>query len=132
MAQEPIIKVGASSTALTAVPDPSSMSISLQDIDASTTTRTADGTIHRDRVCGAGSAKRKIELEWAYPTVGMAKTILQGFKDEFFYVQYFDPYEGATRTAVFYAGDRTVPMYNSNLDENGVRWEKVKFNIIEK
>lgn len=132
MANEAILSVGSNGTDFTSVPDPSELTIKLQDIDASTTTRSADGSIHRDRVCGAGSAKRKLEMKWYYPTVEVAKTILQAFKDEFFWVKYFDPYEGAIRTAQFYAGDRSVPMYNYNLHGNGVRWEELSFNIIEK
>lgn len=129
MAQE-VLQVGAIGAELVSVPVPSAMSIGLMDVDASTTKRTADGSIHRDRICGGATAKRKIELEWAYPDVNTAKTVLQAFKDEFFSVRYFDPFEGAMRTATFYAGDRSVPMYSANL--NGVRWESVKFNIIEK
>lgn len=131
MAGEAILQVGAIGAGLVSVPTPSSMTIGLMDVDASTTKRTADGTIHRDRICGAASAKRKIELEWSYPAPAAAKTILQAFKDEFFNVRYFDPYEAAMRTATFYAGDRSVPMYSANL-RGGVRWESVKFNIIEK
>ena len=131
MSQESVLAVGSTATNLTDMPTPSEMTIKLQDIDASTTTRSADGKIHRDRVCGGSDAKRKLEMKWAYPSMDDVKTILQAFKDVFFYVKYFDPYDGAMRTAVFYTGDRSVPMYNSNLHGNGVRWEELSFNIIE-
>ena len=60
------------------------------------------------------------------------KTILQAFKDVFCFVRYFDPYEGDFRTAEFYAGDRTVPMYACWPGNDGVLWENVSFNLIEK
>lgn len=129
---EHILSVGSTSTGVSPVPVPSKMTINLQDVDAATTTRTADGSIHRDRLCGAENAKRKIEFEWWYPDSETASKILKAFKDEFFYVKYFDPYENAMRTAQFYTGDRKVPMYNYNLRGTGVRWESIKFNIIEK
>lgn len=114
------------------MPSPSKLTVSLQDIDASTTTRTSNGSIHRDRICGADDAKRKLELEWSYPDSASVSTILQAFKDVFFYVKYYDPYENAMRTAQFYTGDRSVPMYSYDVDAGVVTWESLKFNIIEK
>lgn len=127
-----IIKVGPSGSALTALPDPKVMSVLLQDIDASTTTRSADGTMLRDRVAGGATAKRKIELEWPPVNSADASMILQAMQAEFFYVSYPDPYTGTERVAEFYTGDRTVPMYNYNLRGNGILWEKIKVNLIEK
>lgn len=127
-----IIKVGPSGSALTALPDPKVMSVLLQDIDASTTTRSADGTMLRDRVAGGATAKRKIELEWPPVNSTDASMILQAMQAEFFYVSYPDPYTGTERVAEFYTGDRTVPMYSYNLHGNGILWEKIKVNLIEK
>lgn len=126
------MKVGTESTGMKTIPVPSEMTVSLQDIDASTTTRTADGTIHRDRICGGATAKRKIELMWKYLDHVQVKNILQAFKDTFCFVQYFDPYEGDWRTAEFYTGDRTAPMYSCWLDSDSVLWESVHFDLIEK
>lgn len=114
------------------LPDPSSFQLALQDIDAATTTRSANGTMCRDRVVGGASSKRKIELEWKGITMKTSKTILTAIKDEFFTVTYPDAYEGAYRTATFYAGDRTLPMFGSNLPGKGVVWEKLAVNLIEK
>ena len=61
---EPILMVGSSAENLSALPDPKSLKVLLQDIDAGTTTRSANGTMLRDRVCGAETAKRKLEIEW--------------------------------------------------------------------
>lgn len=127
-----IISVGASGSALTALPDPASLTVLLQDIDAASTTRSADGTMLRDRIVGGASAKRKIEIQWPPVNTEKASLILQAIKDEFFYVQYPDPYTGGDRLAVFYAGDRSVPMYNYNLHGNGILWEGIKVNLIER
>lgn len=127
-----IISVGSSGGTLTALPDPSVLTVLLQDIDASTTTRSANGTMLRDRVVGGASAKRKIEIEWPPLSSEKASLILQAIKDEFFYVQYPDPYTGADRTSMFYAGDRSVPMYNYNLHGNGILWQHIKVNLIER
>ena len=116
----------------TALPDPKSMTVLLQDIDASTTTRSANGTMLRDRIVGGDTAKRKIEIEWPPVNSAKARDILQAMKAEFFYLDYPDPYTGENRTAQFYTGDRSVPMYNYNLHGNGILWEQIKVNLIEK
>jgi len=127
-----ILRVGKESSTLTALPDPKAMTVLLQDIDASTTTRSADGTMLRDRVVGGAAAKRKIELEWPPMNSEKMAALLQAIADEFFWVEYPDPYTGALRTAEFYAGDRTAPMYNANLHGNGILWEAMRVNLIEK
>lgn len=128
-----IISVGAiDSEVLTALPAPNKMSVIVQDIDASTTTRSADGTMLRDRVAGGSTAKRKIELEWAGLNAEKVSNILQGIGAEFFNVQYPDTYTGEIRTAVFYVGDRTAEMYSYNLYGNGILWKTLKANFIEK
>jgi len=127
-----ILYTGPSEGALAALPDPKILTVLLQDIDASTTTRSADGTMLRDRVVGGATAKRKLEVEWPPVNSDKASTILQAIKDEFFYLKYPDPYTGTDRVAQFYAGDRSVPMYNYNLHGNGILWEKIKVNFIEK
>lgn len=131
MAQEALIQVGRTETALTALPCPSKLTVGLMDIDAETTTRSASGKMLRDRVCGGATAKRKLEIEWSASVTTTVKAILQAIKDEFFYVRYPDPYTGEMRTARFYAGDRSVPMYSYNLHNRGILWEQVKVNLIE-
>lgn len=127
-----IIYVGESGSALTALPDPAVLTVLLQDIDAASTTRSANGTMLRDRVVGGASAKRKLEIQWPPVNSEKASLILQALRGEFFYVKYPDPYTGGDRTAQFYAGDRSVPMYNYNLHGNGILWENIKVNLIEK
>lgn len=126
-----IISVGATVGTLAALPDPSTFTVLLQDIDASTTTRSANGTMLRDRIVGGENAKRKLELAWPALRPEPAKRILQAIKDEFFWVRYPDPYSGEDRTAEFYAGDRTVPMYHYNLNGE-ILWERIGVNLIER
>lgn len=128
---EPILMVGSSAENLSALPDPKSLKVLLQDIDAGTTTRSANGTMLRDRVCGAETAKRKLEIEWVPLKPEPTQQILQAIKDVFFYVKYPDPYTSSMRTARFYAGDRSVPMYHFDLNGQGIVWESVKVNLIE-
>lgn len=131
MAQESLIQVGATEETLVALPCPSKLTVNLMDIDAETTTRSASGKMLRDRIAGGDTAKRKLELEWPASNGASVLTILQAIKDEFFYVRYPDPYTGNMRTARFYAGDRSVPMYSYNLYGRGILWEQVKVNLIE-
>lgn len=127
-----VLYIGNSSSNLTAMPDPKmrGLVVRLQDIDASSTGRAADGTMIRDRVVGGANAKRKLEIEWPPLRTQDARTVLQAVSNLFFYVKYPDPYTGDYRTARFYAGDREAPVYN--VDANGVLWEGIKYNLIER
>lgn len=127
-----IIRVGKESGNLSALPDPKTMKVLLQDIDSSATTRSANGTMLRDRIVGGANAKRKLELAWPPMRTNAMTTILQAIGDEFFWVEYLDPYTGANRVAQFYAGDRSAPLYNSNLHNQGPLWEGLTVNLIEK
>lgn len=125
--------VGTTTNNMVELPEPKhkGFTVLLQDIDAATTTRSANGTMLRDRVAGADTAKRKLECEWPPLSPEDARTILQAIKGEFFYMRYPDPYIGEDRTALFYAGDRSVPMY-WNHPTHGILWENLKVNFIEK
>lgn len=125
-----IAEVGSSN--FTVLPSPHKMIVSLQDIDASSTTRSANGTMLRDRVAGGASAKRKLELEWEGMNSEKVKTILQSIGSEFFKLEYPDTYTGTTRIAEFYTGDRSAEMYSANLHGAGILWKNLKANFVEK
>lgn len=127
-----VLWIGNSENTLVAMPDPKlrGLVVRLQDIDAGTTTRTADGTMIRDRVVGGDDAKRKLLIEWPPLRPADAYTVLQAVKDVFFFVKYPDPYTGNFRTAEFYAGDREAPIYN--VDDQGIVWDGIKYDLIEK
>lgn len=127
-----VLRIGSSPSTLQDVPDPAhgGFTVSLQDIDAANAGRSANGTMIRDRVCGAANAKRKLEIQWPPMNSEQTAALLQAVKDTFFYVEYPDPYTGARRTAQFYAGDRTAPVYWVVGGE--VLWESIRFNLVEK
>lgn len=126
------LMIGATAETLAEMPSPSEMSVSLQDVDAETTTRTADGSMHRDRIAGGAQAKRKLNLTFPPMHGAAVSALLQAISGEFFWVEYPDPYTNAMRTAEFYAGDRSVPIYNFNLYNQGILWQHVSVNLIEK
>ena len=127
-----VLSIGPTVDDLTPIPDPSSLELGLMDIDASSTSRSANGTILRDRVCGGASAKRKLQLEWSYISTEKAGIILHAIENVFFFVSYPDPFTGAYRTAEFYAGDRSLPMYNAVINGGDILWEKLSVHLIEK
>lgn len=126
-----IIQVGETEATLVDLPSPKAMTVNLMDIDSGTTTRSANGKVLRDRICGGATAKRKLELTFAPSDGTKVKTVLQSIKNVFFYVRYPDPYEGDMRTARFYAGDRKVPMYSFNLHGQGIIWDSYTVNFVE-
>lgn len=125
--------IGSSPNNLAEIPEPKhdGFTVDLQDIDAATTTRTANGTMHRDRVAGGSTAKRKLNCEWPPMKGDAMQRILQAIAGEFFYVRYPDPYTNAMRTAQFYAGDRSAPVY-WNHPTQGILWKGLSVNFIEK
>ena len=114
------------------LPDPSEMSVIVQDIDAATTTRNAKGEMLRDRVRGGDDAPRKIECEWAGLPIGTVSKLLHAIAGEFFKLKYPDTYTGTTREAEFYSGDRTAKVYKVLNGHDSAVFETVKANFIEK
>ena len=128
-----ILYIGMTHEGLVAMPDPKlqGMTVRLQDLDGSNSTRTASGKMVRDRIVGGADAKRKIEVAWPAMTTADISTILQAISEPFFWVKYPDPYTGDFRISAFYAGDRTAPIYNGESPE-GILWEGLEVNFIER
>ncbi len=127
-----VLRIGATIETLADMPEPAhgGMKVTLQDIDAAGAGRSANGTMIRDRVCGGATAKRKIELEWPPLTTEDISTLMQAISGTYFWVEYLDPYVGELRTAEFYAGDRTAPVYW--IIDGKALWQSLSFNLIEK
>lgn len=106
---------------------PSTYQVTVSDLDdGSTTTRTMDGILHRDRI----AVKQKIELTYNVLTGEELATTLQAIQDVFFEVTYPDPVTNAESTGTFYVGNRTAPV--GKRDEDGsLYWVGVAFNFIE-
>lgn len=131
MKNQPVLSIGASEETLVVMPAPHSLTVLIQDIDAASTTRSADGVLHRDRVRGAANAVRKLKIEWVGLSTESAKKILNAVSDEFFYVKYEDPYTNTMRVGYFYTGDRSAEVLSTNLHGNGTVWKSLSFDLIE-
>jgi len=95
---------------------PSKFEPSLMDLDdEETTTRTADGTLTRDRI----AVKRQFPAEWPAMRWDHLSTILKLMKDEFVEIYYPDPETGQYETKTFYAGNRKTGVA---IEKNGVLW----------
>lgn len=109
-----------------AVKDPLSYQVSISDIDASAN-RNANGNLIRDRI----ATKYKIESSWSALQTDEMMTLLQAVREEFFEVEFFDPYTGSFTTATMYVGDRASPLaYATEAGE--YVWENLKMNFIER
>lgn len=102
-------------TAWTELPEPDAdggFSIGIQDIDASSTGRSNDGKMHRDRV----AIKRKLNCSWSNRSPAVIQSILNSaIKDVFFECKYRDPMTGADEVKTFYCGDASVPWYSTTI-----------------
>jgi len=107
---------------------PSSFSVIISDLDdGSTTTRTMDGLLHRDRI----ATKRKINLKFNFLFWDELSTLLKQIQEVFFEVEYPDPQTGLVETKTFYVGNRTAPVSQYNkLGE--LYWVNIAFNFIER
>ncbi len=110
------------------MPSPTDYQVGVMDLDGKTT-RTADGTLKRDRL----AVKRKIEVFYAFITPEELKTVLQAISPVFFPVVYIDPQDDGDdgiKTGTFYAGDRTVAAV-SFADGQITHWKDLKFSLVE-
>ena len=124
-----IVSVSLDGQAWTSLPDPSSLSYSVYDLDAGGKTgRGLDGGMNRDRV----AVKEKISMTFnAMFRVDFEKAILL-IKNAFFYVNFYSPYYGEWRIAEMYVGDRSFDYYGMVKKDNNDLVKSVKFNFIER
>ena len=106
---------------------PSTFSVAISDLDDGTsTTRTMDGMLHRDRI----AVKRKLELKFALLKWAELSTLLNQIQDVFFMVTYPDPMTGNVQTKEFYVGDRSAPV--GLIRDGEYYWTGISFNFIER
>lgn len=106
---------------------PSSFQVTVIDLDDSEATkRTADGTLHRDRI----AVKRKIDMSWGPLNWSDTAAILQAVQNEFFQCTYPDPMTGKMETKTFYVGDRVAPFAVSRGSE--IYWTGLKLTLTER
>lgn len=95
---------------------PAELTVTVLDLDdADSTTRTADGTLNRDRV----AVKRQIEMSWNALRWSDISAILSAMELVFFDVTYPDPMTGQHETKTMYVGNRPAPVA---FEKNGVVW----------
>lgn len=124
-----IVSVSTDGQTWTSLPDPSSLSYSVYDLDAGGKTgRGLDGGMNRDRV----AVKEKISMTFnAMFRADFEKAILL-IKNAFFYVNFYSPYYGEWRIAEMYVGDRSFDYYGMVKKDNNDLVKSVKFNFIER
>jgi len=106
---------------------PSEFSVSISDLDdGTTTTRTMDGMLHRDRI----AVKRKLQLKFSVLKWSELSLLLNQIQDVFFMVNYPDPMTGVMETKEFYVGDRTAPV--GMIRDGEYLWFGTSFNFIER
>lgn len=104
---------------------PKSLKVSIQDIDGQST-RTAAGTMTRDRI----TVKRKLECEWGPLSDVEISSILNAISGVFFSINYPDPIQGQV-SRIFYAGDRSSPIYSFHEKFKQMMWSGLTVNFIE-
>jgi len=106
---------------------PKEFSVTSLDLDnGESTTRTADGTLNRDRV----AVKRQIDLAWGVLSWSEMSTLLQSIQDVFFEFYYPDPLDGTYATRTFYVGNRPTPF--AVAIGSDVKWSGLKVTFTER
>lgn len=109
------------------LPDPKrgGLTVSLKDLDSSSSTRNQYGTLVRDRI----TTKREIAYSAPPLTSKEISTLLNAIKSESFYLYYPDPQLGEFNTVKVYCGDRSAPAYS--YINNEWLWEGLSVTFIE-
>ncbi|MFC5468408.1 DUF6711 family protein [Cohnella suwonensis] len=112
---------------IAAYPAPGEFKVMVLDLDdADSTTRTANGTLNRDRV----AVKRQIEMSFAPLEWDKISAVLTAMKDEFFDFYYPDPMAGAYVTKRMYVGNRPAGI---PFEKGGVLWwEGLQITLTER
>ncbi|PWV97434.1 hypothetical protein DFQ01_12178 [Paenibacillus cellulosilyticus] len=106
---------------------PSQFTVTTMDLDdGDSTTRTADGTLTRDRV----AVKRQIEMQWGVIKWSIMSALLQSMSGVFFDFTYPDPMTGQYETKTFYVGNRPAPVAVSKGGE--ILWSGLKVTLTER
>jgi len=106
---------------------PTEFSVTPLDLDnTDSTTRTADGTLNRDRI----AVKRQIEMTWGVLSWETISALLKSMSGVFFDLYYPDPMDGNYVIRTFYVGNRPTPFAQN---KNGtILWSGLKVTLTEK
>lgn len=95
---------------------PAEFQVTILDLDnADSTERTADASLHRDRI----AVKRQIDMRFPALPAPKISAILKAMQDPFFDFYYPDPMEGDYVTKMMYVGNRPAAI---PIEKNGVIW----------
>lgn len=95
---------------------PAEFTVTVLDLDDSdSTTRTADGSLNRDRV----AIKRQIEMKWNALRWVDISAILKAMDGVFFEFTFPDPLSGKYETKTVYVGNRPAPIA---IERDGTIW----------
>lgn len=124
-----IVSVSTDGQAWTSLPDPSSLTYSVYDLDAGGKTgRGLDGGMNRERVV----VKEKISMTFNAMFRADFEKTMSIIKNAFFYVKFYSPYYGTERIAEMYVGDRSFDYYGMMKKDNNDLVKSIKFNFIER
>lgn len=106
---------------------PKEFKVTVLDIDdGSSTVRTSDGTLNRDRI----AVKRQIDMSWGVLKWAEASALLQAVSPVFFDVYYPDPMTGQYETKTFYVGNRPAPVAVAKGSE--ILWNDFTMTLTER
>ena len=124
-----IVSVSTDGQAWTSLPDPSSLTYSVYDLDAGGKTgRGLDGGMNRDRV----AVKEKISMTFNAMFRADFEKTMSIIKNAFFYVKFYSPYYAQERIAEMYVGDRSFDYYGMMKKDENDLVKSIKFNFIER
>lgn len=106
---------------------PIEFTVSVMDLDdADSTTRTADGSLKRDRI----AVKRQIDLTYNPLPWATVSSLLKQMEGMFFDVTYPDPMTGKYETKNMYVGNRIAPVVIPRGSE--IYWGQLQFTLTER
>ena len=106
---------------------PTFLKVTVLDLDdAEASKRTADGTMHRDRI----AVKRKIDMGFGPLNWEQTSATLQLLKNKFVECTYPDPETGMFETKTFYSTDRETAFLVNRGSE--IYWSGLRFSLIER
>lgn len=124
-----IVSVSTDGQAWTSLPDPSSLSCRIYDLDAGGVTgRGLDGGMNRERV----AIKEKLEMEFKAMFREDLTKVISLIINPFFFVKFYSTTFGTVRIAEMYAGDKVSSYYGMITNSDSDILTGIKFNFIER
>ncbi len=120
------LKITKSDGTVVNLPEPETLSVTVNDLDSDKSGRNQKGQMFRDRI----AVKRKISCAFLPLSSSDMKKVLQAVSDQFFTIEYPDPMTGSNRSMTAYVGDRAVPIYI--IKDGKPMWDSVTLSIVER